>query len=231
MKIGYSTGTLALGDFRKGISLLKERNIKTVELSALRENELDGILSFIDSNELDSFEYISVHAPSKLENIKESDLVNKLQKVQCKGWNIIVHPDIIVDFSLWNSLGNSLCIENMDKRKPIGQTTKDLISIFEKLPHASFCLDLGHSRQIDPTMIETKMMIREFYHRLKQIHISHVNSFNKHEPLNYGAIVAFESIWNRLPQDTPIIIESVVDNDGINREIEVVSEFSMILNH
>ena len=30
-----------------------------------------------------------------------------------RGWAIIVHPDVIEDFSCWKSLGRAVCIENM----------------------------------------------------------------------------------------------------------------------
>ena len=39
-------------------------------------------------------------------------------------WPIIVHPDAIANFRLWEDFGEWLCIENMDKRKPIGRTVR-----------------------------------------------------------------------------------------------------------
>ena len=43
-RIGFSTGALALGDFRKGIKLQRREDIQAIELSALREDELDGLI-------------------------------------------------------------------------------------------------------------------------------------------------------------------------------------------
>jgi hypothetical protein len=47
--------------------------------------------------------------------------------------------DVIADFSLRAPFGEWLCIENMDKRKPIGRTVAELDSIFQHLQQASFC--------------------------------------------------------------------------------------------
>jgi hypothetical protein len=65
---------------------------------------------------------------------------------------MIVHPDAMHIPAKWARFGDLLCIENMDKRKPIGQTVTDLADIFEALPRASLCFDIGHARQVDPTM-------------------------------------------------------------------------------
>ena len=71
-----------------------------------------------------------------------------------RNWPIVVHPDAMFDFSLWREFGNLLCLENMDKRKPVGRTVQELDRIFQELPDASFCFDIGHARQVAPTMTE-----------------------------------------------------------------------------
>lgn len=43
----------------------------------------------------------------------------------------------------------------MDKRKRIGCTAMQLRRFFDELPEATFCFDMGHARQVDPTMHET----------------------------------------------------------------------------
>lgn len=221
--IGFSTGSIALGDFKKGISFLKERNIKVIELSALRENEFVEFCDEIENLDLESFEYISFHAPSKLINYTEEQFVNMLLKIAKKGWAIIVHPDVISDFTLWNKLGECLCIENMDKRKHIGRTTFDLQYIFEKLPNASFCLDLAHARQVDATMGEANQMITKFADRLKQIHLSDVNSESKHETLSLESLLAYGKLFESIPKDIPVILESPVDKEKIESEIKIAS--------
>ena len=67
----------------------------------------------------------------------------------------------------WAQFGARLGIENMDKRKPIGHTAADLTRIFDVLPSASFCFDIGHARQVDPTMSEATAILQVCRARLK----------------------------------------------------------------
>ncbi|MGI0084760.1 MAG: hypothetical protein ACREBQ_06730, partial [Nitrososphaerales archaeon] len=63
--IGFSTGALAYGDFRRALDILQGKRIAAIELSALRETELAPLIGALDSLDLSAFTYISVHAPSK----------------------------------------------------------------------------------------------------------------------------------------------------------------------
>lgn len=159
----------------------------------MREDELRPLVTLLDSiaEELRPFEYISFHAPSCRKSMTEIEFVAELQKVAKRGWAIIVHPDIIDDFSLWRPLGNAVCIENMDKRKSTGRTASELRPIFEQLPEATFCFDIGHAKQIDSTMMEARKLLEAFGHRLRQLHVSYVNSSSRHERLNRESILAF----------------------------------------
>ncbi|MCW3106165.1 MAG: hypothetical protein JWQ09_671 [Segetibacter sp.] len=208
MNIGYSTGSLAYGDFRKGISLLKKTNAIAIELSSLRECELIDLVNSLNSVDLSGFSYISFHAPSRLIDFSEKEVIQLLLKVAEREWPIIVHPDIITDIGEWKKLGRFLCLENMDKRKPIGQTFVDLDILFNCFPEATFCLDIAHSKQIDPTMLETRCMLQKFKHRLKQVHVSEVNSNSKHELLNIEAIKSYQKVASLIPDSIPIILES-----------------------
>ena len=42
--IGFSTGALAYADFRRGLEMVKHGGLRTIELSALRQNELIPLL-------------------------------------------------------------------------------------------------------------------------------------------------------------------------------------------
>jgi len=50
----------------------------------------------------------------------------------------------------------------MDNRTPSGRTVSELRELFRQLPEASFCFDIGHAKQIDPTMASAILMLREF---------------------------------------------------------------------
>jgi len=220
MNIGFSTGSIALGDFTKAINDLNKKNGTVIELSALREAELLPLLSSLPTLNLEKYKYISIHAPSKLTTFSERELVDHLKQIVEFNWPIVVHPDIIKDFRLWKVLGKNLCLENMDKRKEIGRTTNDMEILFNELPDAVFCFDIAHVRQVDPTMMEGILMIEKFKDKLVQLHVSEVNTESKHQPLTFESILAFNTLAQFIPKDIPIVLESPVTFEKIDYEIE-----------
>jgi hypothetical protein len=218
--IGFSTGALAYGNFRRALEILQDIQSGPIELSALRQNELAPLIEALDSLDLSGFTYVSVHAPSKYEYVHEAEVVGLLGEVAARGWRIVLHPDVIRDFAIWNSFGQLLLIENMDKRNSCGRTARELSDIFVKLPQAGLCFDIGHCRQVDPTMNESYLILREFGHRLTQLHVSEVNSRSTHDTLSCAAIGAFEKVAYLVPDRIPVILESPVQEQEVKQEIE-----------
>lgn len=218
--IGFSTGALALGDFRAALRMLADKDSSAVELSALRQHELAPLVEELDRLDLSHFKYISFHAPSSMEPTFEATALSLLEQVARRRWPIIVHPDAMHIRQEWARLGTWLCVENMDKRKPIGQTASALAKIFDDLPNASFCFDIGHARQVDPTMSEASAILHRFSRRIQQIHVSEVNTQSKHDALSLESILAFQKVSHLLPTDAPIILESRVEECEVNGEIQ-----------
>jgi hypothetical protein len=222
--LGFSTGALAFGAYDRGLAEIRLHALEAVELSALRQSELEPLIDAIDDLDLSGFQHIAFHAPSEIAVGTERHVVELLQRVAERNWPVIVHPDVIVDYSLWNRLGRALCIENMDKRKPIGRTAAELESLFELLPEASLCFDIGHARQIDSTMTEAYFILSRFHTKLRQVHVSEVNTRSKHDPLSYASILAIRQLADMIPINVPLIIESVIEESQIEAEIERVRE-------
>lgn len=221
--IGFSTGALAKGDFAAGVDIQSAFGaIDAVELSALREHELPALIAGATTLDLDSFAYVSVHAPSKLRDMDEEVVFGLLLQLPPE-WPIVAHAEILQTPELWRTLGSRLCLENMDDRKSTGRTPAELRALFDLYPDASFCLDLGHARQIDPTMASALWMLRAFGDRLRQVHVSEVGSRGEHLPIGATARMAFGSVAHRIPDDCPLIIESVIDVAAMNRELDVVT--------
>jgi len=219
--IGFSTGALAKGEFRTGIALQSSRSaLRAIELSALRDHELPSLASAAAQLDLAHFSYVSVHAPSKLTTLEERAVFAYLRGLPVD-WPIIVHPELVRTPTLWRTLGARLCLENMDNRKTGGRTVVEMRQLFEVLPEADFCLDLGHAQQVDPTMATAMRMVQEFGGRLRQLHVSEVGPVGQHLPLSALAIYAFQLVAPLLPQHCPVIIESVVGPDGIEREARI----------
>src|ERR1700733_13095545 len=157
--VGYSTGAVALGDFSRALALFSAYNFQAVELSALRISEVEPLLKALPNLNLNRYRYISFHAPSAFREDEEEHLVSLLSKLPA-AWPIVLHPDSIYRVSRWSSLAARLAIENMDRRKNTGRSVSELKKIFELLPQAKMCLDLGHARQVDPSMIGAYQLLK-----------------------------------------------------------------------
>ena len=221
--IGFSTGALALGNFRLALDMLHGKRVDAIELSALRTHELPRLLEAVDSLDLRAYRYISVHAPSSFAPEQEPEIVDQLSNFARRDWPIIVHPDAIHRADLWQSFGDRLCIENMDKRKPIGRTMIELAGIFSNFPAACFCLDMAHARQVDSSMTETYLLLKNFGPRLRQLHISEVNTSSKHDRISQGSSRAFREIASLIPENVPAILETPVSEIEIEEELERAS--------
>lgn len=210
-RIGFSTGALARGDFRSALATLSRLKVPVVELSALRAAELDPLIDAIPTLDLSAFSFVSIHAPSRFSQESELAVVDRLQTLAARGFFVVVHPDVIFTPPLWLTLGNHLLIENMDRRKPVGRTVGELVGFFRMLPLARFCFDVGHARQVDPSMTEAALLLEAFGDRLAEVHISEVNTASRHDPISINAVRAFSSVLPRIPEHIPIIIETLLD--------------------
>jgi hypothetical protein len=222
---GFSTGSLAYGDFEKGLAMMRGKTtVNAVELSSLRQPELAPLVGSLEQLDLRGFVYVSLHAPSRMSAEEEREAIVRLRSVAQRRWPIIVHPDAISDWSLWRALGEQLLVENMDKRKQTGRTAQELSKIFEHLPAASLCFDLGHARQVDPTMTEAILILKQFKDRVKQLHVSEVDSESKHERLSFESILAFQKVANFLPEGVPAILETPVREAELETEVEIAKQ-------
>lgn len=218
--IGFSTGALALADFRLALQELQGQPVDSVELSALRYRELAPLLHALSTLPLSAYKYKSIHAPSSFDAAQELEIIGLLRAFVPGDWPIVLHPDTIHDFAAWRCFGKQVAIENMDRRKPIGRTLDELRAVFEKLPEAMLCFDIGHSRQCDTTMTEAYRILREYSDRLCQVHLSEVNTASRHDPLSFAAIRAFAEVADLIPDGIPVILETRVSRDQISAEIE-----------
>ena len=219
--IGYSTGAIALGDFSRALNLLAHFGFQALELSALRIGEVEPLVSAIPMLNLDRYSYVSFHAPSSFSGDEEKDLVALLEKLP-KRWPIVLHPDAIHETELWRNLSPRLAIENMDRRKPTGRSPAELSEIFKFLPAAKLCLDLGHARQVDSSMVSAYQILRRFGDRIVQLHVSEVDTFNRHDLISRAAELAFGRVKKYVPASAAFIIESRVSELQIQSEADKV---------
>lgn len=206
--LGFSTGALALGDFERALELLASTSTTAVELSALRISELPALVGALPRLDLTKFEYVSLHAPSRFSQEEEDYVIGLLGNVPVE-FPIILHPDTVHDFSKWRPFGRRLAIENMDRRKEVGRSAKELGFWFEVFPDARLCLDLAHVHQFDRTMTEAYRILKLFNDRVCQLHVSELDSTGHHHPLSFGSVRAFREIRRMIPVGAAIIVESL----------------------
>ena len=220
-RIGFSTGALARGDFRSALVTLRRHGVRVVELSALRVAELDPLVNALPSLDLSDFSFVSIHAPSRYEPEEEQRIIERLQAMVARGYPVVVHPDVIFYRPRWRVLGEALFIENMDKRKPLGRTVDELREFFGDLPAARFCFDVGHARQVDPSMTEASLLLCAFQDRLAEVHMSEVNTASRHDPISTNAVSAFSSVLSSVPEAVPIVLEPLIDQGQSDVETEL----------
>jgi hypothetical protein len=221
--VGFSTGALAKGDFRVGIEMQRPFGLAAVELSALRDSELLALVRDLGTLDLAQFRHVSVHAPSELVNMNERDLIHCLLQIP-EPWPIIVHPDIICEPRLWGRFAGRLYLENMDQRQPIGRTVSEMEVAFGWVPDANFCFDIGHARQVDPTMGIAIGLLKRFRSKLRQVHISEVDPYGRHIPISFAALRGFQRVSKFIPENCPVILEQSVAPSEITAELETVAQ-------
>ena len=217
--IGFSTGSLARADVHAALSLLQDHPTGCVELSALRMHELATLLRCLPDLPLRSYRHVSVHAPSAFTAAEEREIAADLLPVAVQGRLIVLHPDAIHDFSVWAPFRDRLAIENMDCRKPIGRTVEELEPIFARLPAASFCFDVAHARQCDPSMVEAVRLLEAFGDRLAEVHLSELDAHSRHTRLSRAAIRGCRGLGRLIPLSVPVIIEAPVAPHEITPEL------------
>lgn len=57
--------------------------------------------------------------------------------------------------------------------------------------------------------------------QLRQVHLSEVNAFSRHDPLSSAAIEATRKVADLVPEFVPIILETLIDQGQSTIEVEL----------
>lgn len=218
---GFSTGALGRGDVKKALKVAARHTTEAVEYSALRADELEPLVTLLRKQGVGHFRYVAFHAPSHFEPADEPRVVELLKAlVESVGiQSIVVHPDAIYDHQLWRQFGDRLCVENMDHRKPVGRTADELEAVFEKLPQARLCFDIGHAHEIDRSMSLGYEILRRFSNRIAQVHASEVSDDCQHGPFTAASHAAFAKVARMIPKSAPVILETDVPENRVENQL------------
>jgi hypothetical protein len=207
--LGASTGYMA--DLRRDWGELTTIAARTsslvVELSALSEPELVGLLRFLGSRPRLPFRYVSLHAPTEERELPEPELIELLSSLPRSVKTIVTHPDAIEDPAHYRRLGARLALENLDARTPSGATAEGLERWFPVLPQAGLCLDVAHARSVDPTMEVAHEFLNAFPLRLRHVHVSSLDAQHHHVPPLAEHVAAYEPVLARC-RDVPWLLEA-----------------------
>ena len=207
--VGASTGYMVdyRGDWPRLVDEASRVSSFAIELTALEEEELPGLLNFLSAEPSLPFRYVSVHGPSKGRRMSEAELIARLVELPPIVDAIVLHPDQIEDPMLYASLDRRLLIENMDSRKASGRLAPELARLFEQLPAAGFCFDIAHAWTVDPTMQVAEDLLDKFAARLRHVHLSSMSDDLGHVPLSVEQEALFTPLLSRC-NDVPWILEA-----------------------
>ncbi|MCW2996967.1 MAG: hypothetical protein JWN65_516 [Solirubrobacterales bacterium] len=205
--VGASTGFLrGAGDWPAQARAAIAVSPFAAELAALTLPEFDSLEAWLHTLPALPFRYLSVHAPTKELDGDEARLVARLAGLPVLVRSIVVHPDVLVDPGAYGRVGSRLVLENMDARKPFGQTADDLAQLFAVLPEAGLCLDVAHVTAVDPTMELAHELLDRFGPRLRQVHVSSLVD-GEHAPLTGEDAERFRPVLRRCV-DVPWVLEA-----------------------
>jgi hypothetical protein len=208
--LGASTGYMSARreDWASLVRRACDVSTFAVELSALSERELPGLLAFLAERPRLPFHYLSVHAPTKGLRLGEPALVELLASLPPHVDAVVVHPDKVGDPAAWRPLRHRLVLENMDARKPVGQRPEQLGELFDQLPDAGLCLDVAHAAAVDSSMRLAHELLDAHGGRLRQVHVSSLRrDRSSHVPLTRRDEARFGAVLRRCP-DVPWILEA-----------------------
>ncbi len=221
MAVGFSTGCFhgSGKDLMERVRFYLSLGADALELNfGTPEQIADFELSDELAGEIKKFSYVSIHAPWKQisygANETTERVVKKLKELcgelPIKG--VVIHPDVVEDFSYLDSLSLPLLIENMDNRKAVGidpEYFKNLRSEYS----FGFVFDVQHAFEHDGTMDVGKGILDAMGGRLAHMHVSGCVDGERHYPTfaskNRAAIEKILAIG----VDVPKILEGLLIKD------------------
>jgi len=216
MILGFSTGCLyKIKKYHRVsneiVEEFKALGCNAIEFNCLSSENFQAIFDNISKDDLVGFEYVSVHAPSfgKLTGDESRNALDLAQKVYEKlNFNhLVIHPNEINDWNIFQKYLFPISIENMDSRKDVGRTVESMKKIFG-IYDGAMTLDLNHCFMNDQSMKLANDMNSEFGKRIEEVHLSGCDEYKQpsyHDPIyKTKQRVILDAIPDK---DIPIIIE------------------------
>lgn len=224
-KIGFSHGTLykvAEKYLESTINIYKNCSSDVIEIYINSLSEVDKLNNI--KNIVKTFAYKSIHLSSDIiykNDEKSKQLLNIISDYykEINADLILVHPDVVEDWEVFDQYKLNWAIENMDKEKQKFKTAKELIEFFKLKPNWKLVLDLNHCFSNDETMKLADDIITNLGDKIAEIHLSGYTDL--HDPIFKTKQNLILDYCNKI--NAPIVIESVFESTD-----EVATEFNYI---
>lgn len=222
--LGCSTGTIRKASVSVGdaITFFNEQGITAVEIGQHDVLEIAQNPQIIPWDILQRFSYITLHAPKipYADNDQTERVFKAIEIVQqhCVLQHVVIHPDVVEDFSVFNNAPFKIAFENMDWQKKAYTTPHDMENLLKEFPQSSMVLDVNHVYTHDNTMELAKEFYASCGDRIVEVHVSGFTEL--HDPLYR---TQQKEIIHAI-QDTsvPMIIESWMTPDEVELEINYI---------
>jgi hypothetical protein len=219
MQFGFPSGKLD----KLSLWAAVERNLRVtdraMEITALRYDEYDDITAAMHRITFPTSCDVSFHAPARFTTWQERYLAYLLSQKPMVQFPVVLHPDAIHDHENWEPLQGRLRIENMDLRKFSGVTVDSLRETFVQLPYARWCFDIGHARQVDPTMRLANELLDAFGDRLDEVHMSEVLPCGKHIALTPEVAEDYRKVFHNSHRNFAVILETILQEESMAQDL------------
>lgn len=227
-KIGFGSGSIwKIADkYSKSIiDIFKKCSSEVFEICINSLSEVSRLSRITGS--VKNFAYKSIHLPTDVIYKKDEQTERLLDVVvdcykEINADLILVHPDLVESWEIFEQYNLNWAIENMDDRKEKYKTAEELEAFFKMKPDWKLVLDLNHCYTNDKTMKLADDIIDKFNNRIVEIHLS--GNLNLHDPLFKTKQNFILDYCRKL--DVPVVIESVFDSvDDVIKEYKYIKEY------
>lgn len=205
---GLSTGGLMPGRPLQAAAAAARYGTDLIELSALAGDELDAVLAALPTVR-QRFARVHVHAPAKRRISPDHEVVAQLAAADV---DVVVHPDVIDDVTVWRRLGRRLLVENNDSRKRTGQDSATLAALLSQLPDARVCLDISHALDAGGPDLVVELA-SSFRRHVALFHIGCSCGHATSGPLGEVVVASFQAA-RAIVGDVPVVVERDVSSQA-----------------
>lgn len=225
IQLGFSTGVFYKEPIAlvERIKIIRETGCTALELGLVKMHSfIADDVDALTPEAFKGFKHVSLHAPKfdYGDNPETQKIFDRIRWINslCKLDWVVVHPDTVLDFSVFQNPGFNVAFENMDKRKKSHKMPLDLTKIFDNNPQFGFVLDINHIFSNDPSMKLASDFHGTLGNRVTEIHLSGYEGY--HDPLHETRQP--EIIEAVRQYKVPVIIESVLSREGLLREWDYI---------